>query len=171
VSKNLVLLRDVINVYHPKFRKSKRKQADTIKDPDHYNVTRLVEECSSAIGPYDFTDEAHADYSDTTDFKTASIRIKPCTGSATSYPGEITGVICASGNPKAGALRVAIYNPHTESLMFYFLPKSWWIDNVTLHPTSGIGKITYCYNKLSGRIAKFKGFECTSFEELALKVA
>jgi hypothetical protein len=167
MSKNLVLMRDVICVYHPEFRKSKDLQAYGLKHSDIFNVERLIEESLAAVGPYQFINGDHADFSDGTDSKTASIRVNPIKPGTNSHKGEISGVETAGGGQKAGALRCTIFNPHTDSLKFYFLPKSMWSRNITIHPSSGVGKIMYTYHRPYDHIVKFHGHECSSFEELA----
>ena len=171
MSKNLVLLRDVINVYHPRFRNNKRNRAEAIKDPDIFNVERLYEESLSAVGPYNFINAAHKDFSDTSDAKTSTITLNPNQIGGNNHRGTVTGVSRITGGCKEGPLRVAIYDPHTDSLLFYFLPKPWWINNIIISRSTNAGRIEYYYHKPSRRIAKFQGFECASFEELALKVA
>ena len=167
MSKNLVLMRDVISIYHPEFRKSKDLRAYGMKHPDIFNVERLIEESLAAVGPYKFIDGDHADFSDGTDSKTASIRVNPAVAGGNSHLGEISGVETAGGGRKAGALRCTVYNPHKDSLKFYFLPKSMWSRHITIHPSSGVGKVMYSYHKPYDHIVKFHGHECSSFEELA----
>ena len=168
MSKSLVLMRDVICIYHPEFRKSRDLQRYGLKHPEIFNVERLIEESLAAVGPYQFIDGAHADFSDSTDSKTASISTNPAVTGGNSYKGEISGVETAGGGRKAGALRCTVYNPHKDSLKFYFLPKSMWSRHITIHPSSQIGKVQYSYHKPYDHIVKFQGHECSSFEELAL---
>lgn len=168
MSKQLVLMRDVICIYHPEFRHSADLRRYGMAHPEIFNVERLIEESLAAVGPYRFIDGDHEDFSDGTDSKTASIRVNPARPGCNTHTGEITGVETAGGGRKAGALRCTIYNPHTDGLKFYFLPKSMWSQKITIHPTSGVGKIVYTYNRLSDSIPKFRGYECTNFEELAL---
>ena len=167
MSKSLVLMRDVICKYHPSFRKSKDLRAYGMEAPELFNVERLIEESLAAVGPYKFIDGDHSDFDDGTDSKTASIRLNPLKPGTNSHGGEISGVETAGGGRKAGALRCTIYNPHTDSLKFYFLPKSMWSRHITIHPTQGAGKIMYTYNKPHDYIAKFIGYECANFEALA----
>jgi hypothetical protein len=168
MSKNLVLMRDVITQYHPEFRKSKDLRAYGLQHPDIFNVERLVEESLAAVGPYQFIDAAHADFSDGTDSKTASIRVNPAVAGGRSHGGEISGVETAGGGRKIGALRCTIYNPHKDQLRYYFLPKRMWQSRITLHPSSGIGKIMYTYHREHDHIVKFHGYECASFVALAM---
>jgi len=160
-------MRDVICIYHPAFRKSLDLRALGMKHPDIFNVAKLIEESLAAVGHYKVTDGYHADFSDGTDSKTASITKTASIRASNSYHGEITGVTTAGGHLKAGALRCTIYNPHKDSLRFYFLPKSMWSRHITTHPSTGIGKIQYYYHKLHDRIVKLHGYECSSFKELA----
>lgn len=165
--KALVMMRDVICVFHPEFRNSKELQAYGLKNPEIFNIERLIEESLAAVGPYKVINGDHADFCDGTDSKTASIRVNPTSPGHNTYRGEISGVETAGGGRKAGALRCTIYNPHKDSLKFYFLPKYMWSQHITIHPSSGQGKIMFTYNKPHDRIVMFYGYECANFEELA----
>ena len=169
MSKSLVLMRDVICEYHPRFRKSAEIRRFGLECPDHFKVERLVEECLAALGPYEFVDGDHYDFSDFSDSKTASIRLNPVQPGRNTHIGEIAGVETAGGGQKAGSLRCTIYNPHKPGgeLKFYFLPRSFWKNYITIHPSSGVGKIMYSYNRVHDDIVKFSGYECSSFKELA----
>lgn len=161
-------MRDVISIYHPEFRKSKSLRAYGMKFPDIFTVERLIEESLAAVGSYKFTDGDHADFSDGTDSKTSSIGINPTVPGGNSHAGVITGVETVGGVRKAGALRCTVYNPHKDSLKFYFLPKSMWSKHITINTASRRGGVHYCYHKPCDHIFKFDGYECSSFEELAL---
>jgi hypothetical protein len=169
MSKKLLLMRDIVCIYHPWFRKSASRRADGLKCPDRFNVEFLVEESLAAVGPYTFVDGEHYDYSDFSDCKTASIRVNPATPGRNTHSGEISGVKTAGGGQKAGPLRCTIYNPHKPGgeLKFYFLPLHFWSNYIVTHPSSGIGKIVYSYNRIRDDIIKFQGYECANFEELA----
>lgn len=160
-------MRDVICIYHPSFRKSKDLQSYGMKNPEIFNVERLTEESLAAVGPYKFIDANHADFSDGTDSKTASIRPNPSKVGGNTYMGEISAVETAGGGRKSGALRCTIYNPHLDNIKFYFLPKSMWENHISVHPSSNVGRIMYSYYKPNDYISKFDGYECSSFEELA----
>jgi hypothetical protein len=167
MSKSFALMRDVITIYHPEFRKSKDLCKYGLKNSNMFNVERLVEESLAAIGPYKFIDGEHMDFDDGTDSKTASIRENPVVRGHNSYAGEIAAVSTAGGGQKSGGLRCTIYNPHWDELLFYFLPKKFWVKNITIHPSSGIGKIMYTYNLQKNYISKLNGYQCSSFEKLA----
>jgi hypothetical protein len=167
MSKKLLLLQDIVCNYHPRFYNDSKRKKWALESPEDFNVERLVEQSFAAVGGYKFIDADHCDFEDGTDSKTASIRLNPKIEGGNTHTGEISGVTTAGGSLKIGALRTVIYNPHTNSLMYYFLPKSLWENNITYHPTSGIGKIVYSYHRPTDYIAKFSGYQCRSFEELA----
>jgi hypothetical protein len=168
MSKNHVLMRDVISRYHPAFRASADLRRYGLAHSDIFNVERLVEESLAAVGPYEFIDGEHADFSDGTDSKTASIYPTALTHTGRTFKGEISGVETAGGGQKSGGLRCVIYNPHRDCLMYYFLPKSFWRQYIVIHPSSQIGKVQFTYNKEHNYIPKFWGMECEGFEQLAL---
>lgn len=169
MSKNLVLLRDIVNRYHPKFAANAEIRAMALEHPEFFNVESLVEYTMAQVGPYKFIDGAHCDYDDGTDCKTASIRVNPSKPGSLTHRGEISNVSSVGGSMKIGGLRCIIYNPHSDGLRYFFLPRSFWQDRVTYHPTSGIGKITYSYNRSTDLIPKLHEYECATFEELAHK--
>jgi hypothetical protein len=166
MNKNLVIMRDVICVHHPRFKSSRDLKQYGLQHPEIFNVERLVEESMAAVGSYAFIDAAHADFSDGSDSKTSSIGSNPLRVGQNSYRGEISNVETAGGGQKQGALRCVIYNPHRDCLMYYFVPKPVWRDLITIHPSTQIGKIMYSYNRAGDYIARFDGLQCSDFEEL-----
>lgn len=167
-TKEYVIMRDIICKHHPEFVNSKALRTYGLKHSGIFNVTRLVEETLAHLGNYTLLeDDAHADFSDGTDSKTASIRVNPTKPNASTHAGEISGVTSIAGSQKAGDLRCTIFNPHGDDLRYYYLPKKMWSKNITYHPTSGVGKIVYTYNTYKDTIPKLEGYECDSFKELA----
>jgi hypothetical protein len=167
VSKEYLIMRDIICAYHPSFFKNKKLRKFGLEQPGLFKVEKLVEQSMASLGSYDYIDAAHADFSDGSDSKTASISINPKVIGQKSYRGYISSVSNVGGNQKAGALRCVIYNPHKQDLRYYFLPKNFWIDHVIIDCGSGEGRIEYLYNIDKDTINKFKGYECVDFEELA----
>lgn len=167
MSKELTLMRDVIITHHPRFKRSKDLRNFGLSSPHIFNVTHLIEESLSAVGGYEFVNSAHYDFTDGSDSKTASIRNQSKTTNGNTYMGEIAAVSSAAGVLKEGALRCIIYNPHIDGLQFYFLPKSMWSKHITVHPTSGIGKIIFSWNKTKQTIKLFEDYRCSDFSELA----
>jgi hypothetical protein len=168
MTKEFTLMRDVITTYHPRFKRSKDLRNFGLSSPHIFNVTHLIEEALSAVGGYKFVDSAHYDFDDGSDSKTASIRHQPKVNNGNSFMGEIAAVSSAAGALKEGALRCTIYNPHVDGLQFYYLPKSMWAKHITVHPTSGIGKIVFSWNKTKQSIKLFEDYRCGTFAELAL---
>jgi len=171
MSKQATLLRDVIFKYHPLFKRRKDLQKSAIKHPEIFNVHRLIEDSFAAIGPYSFIDVSHADFSDGTECKTASIGVNYTGTTGNSFSGAIHSVKTSAGTLKQGALRVVIYNPHTDSLMYYFLPKEFWEKNITMHNKKNSGMIAYSYNKSTDTIKKLEPYRVKSFRQLALHSA
>ena len=169
--KRTLLIREVVGRYHSAFKRNPQRVREALRWPRMYSVEYLVEQSFAHVGKYNHTDAAHCDYSDGSDSKTASIRSVNAIGrKRNSYRGEISGVVTAGGGAKNGGLRCVIYNPHRETLMYYYLPKSWWKDRVTRHPTSGVGKIVFSYNAKTDTIPQFEQYRVDSFKSLALAV-
>lgn len=166
-SKEQAIVSEIIVPFHPRFKNSRDRSADIIANPLDYKVERLVEQTFAAIGNYKWTDGEHADFSDGSDSKTASIRVNPAVTGSISHNGEISNVETAGGGRKLGALRTVIWNPHKGDLRYYFLPKDFWSQYITIHPSSGIGKIIFAYNREKDYIRKFEGFQASNFKQLA----
>lgn len=162
LSKEYLIMRDIICKYHPIYKGNRR----ALKNPSHYNVERLVEETMALVGKrYKYIDAAHCDFSDGTDSKTSSIRYDRKNNTCT---GLIGNVVSPGGTKKKGALRLVIYNAFTKELMYYFIPKKAWSKmNISIHPTTKMGRLFYCYNRRTNSITKFEGYECKDFVDLA----
>jgi hypothetical protein len=93
------------------------------------------------------------------DSKTASAESTP--RNSGNYPGAIKSVTRSSGSQKAGDLLTVIYIPFTESAKFFYIPKAWWINNVT-----DSGRLNFMYNPKTNSIDRFEEFECKTFEDL-----
>jgi hypothetical protein len=166
--KKTSILSEIAIKHHPRFVRSQDLRNAAISDPDLFNVERIVEESMAAVGGYDFIDSSHCDFNDqdVSDSKTASIRLTS-SKSKNSFTGIIDGVVNPHGAAKAGALRCVVYNPHTDGLRYYFLPKGVWDRLVYLHTKTGQGRISFTYNLERDSIDKLDQYRCESFEELA----
>ena len=111
MSKNLVLMRDVICVYHPSFNSSCDLRKFGLEMPDRFNIERLIEETLAAIGPYHYVDEAGYDFTDYSDSKTTTINANTRVGSISSV------------ETKIGALRITAYNPFKDAADFFYVSK------------------------------------------------
>lgn len=167
LTKNQLLVREVVIPHHPGFQSCKEMQIFALGNPEILRNELLVEDAlvyrSNGMYTKLLVDD-HADFSDDSDSKTASIRSKI---DVNTSAGEISGVQTHNGGSKAGALRCTIYNPHTSSLMYYYLPKAFWMNCITLHPKTKVGKIVFSYHHKTQEIPKFEKYRCDSFIDLA----
>jgi hypothetical protein len=157
MSKNLVLMRDVICIYHPEFRVSRDLRAYGIKHPDIFNVERLVEESLAAVGPYEFVDEEGYDFTDLSDSKTTTIN-------ANTRVGTIGSV-----ETKIGALRITAYNPFKDAADYFYVSKRDL--KYVKSPCYGVNdhkeRILFTYSKRGDNYNMFEDYRVRNFEELA----
>jgi len=161
MSKNLVLMRDVICRYHPEFRRSRDLQAYGIKHADIFNVERLIEQSLAAVGGYDVVDEAGRDFNCpwNSDSKTATLhpdRSKAC-GRA-----RLNNV-----ENKIGSIRATIYNPFQDRLDFMYVPH----DRLLAHKERKSYDQQWLTLRWHPMLDHYHGFtDClvADFEELAL---
>ncbi len=166
--KEHALFSQVIIPFHPEFRKKENASlvSYAIKNPEIFNVTRLVEEAMAWNGGYEFVDGYHYDFSDGSECKTGSVHPAKKNGSK-SHSCEITGVRSSSGKFKTGPIRAIIYIPNTHSLRFYFFPEEDWTKMVNVHPSSGVGRLQSSYNSDRDTIDKWARWEISDFLTLA----
>lgn len=135
--------------------------------PKSINIEHLIELTAAEVGGYEFIDMPHYDFSDGSEMKTGSINPRPKTPGGASHPVEVSNIISAGGQEKTGDLRIVIYNPVHESVLYYFVPISSIHEiGVNIHPTSGIGRFKGTYNSVRNDIPKLEKFRVASFEEL-----
>jgi hypothetical protein len=168
MSKEKLLLDKVITTYHPVFHTNNELRKAALQNPEMFNTSMLVEYALAfaSQGMYTVTGGAHSDFSDGTEAKTGSIRRNGPSG----WSGEISGVSRA-GRLKSGALRCVIYNSYKNELMYYFLPKEFWMNLVNTHSTNKMGRIQFSYNRYYDSIPKldYGNNRCSSFVDLATR--
>jgi hypothetical protein len=162
MSKNLVLMRDVICIYHPEFRASKDLRRYGMKHPDIFNVERLIEESLAAVGGYDFVDEAGRDFNDRGNSDSKTTTVIPDGNSKTAVINSVEN--------KIGSLRVTIYNPFKESLDFMYIPRNK--VQILKEPCYGKGgvnkeKLRIRWNQAKDYYNSFEDYRVKSFQELA----
>tara|TARA_B110000503_G_scaffold48925_1_gene79429 strand:+ start:2206 stop:2793 length:588 start_codon:yes stop_codon:yes gene_type:complete len=177
MTKTTKLLEEVVFKYHPQIKNKKDIKAMLIKNPDWVNIERLAEETCAAVGGYNFVDGNGYDFDDgealgcaNSEFKTASVWPRPVNGKGSSYKLEISNV-CRTGpfgSEKSGTLRVVLYNPISDTVKYYFIPKAYWSNMITIHPTSGVGKVIASWNSKTDTCNKLDKFEVKNFKVLAL---
>lgn len=157
MSKSLVLMRDVICIYHPRFRNSPDIKRFGLECPEHFNIERLIEESLAAVGPYRFVDEDGYDFSDFSDSKTTTIN-------ANTRVATISNV-----ETKIGALRITAYNPFKESVDYFYVSKRDL--KYVKSPCYGVHdhkeRIKFTYSSRSDAYGMFEDYRVKSFTELA----
>ena len=159
MSKNLVLMRDIVCVYPPESRKSADLRRYGIKHKDTFNIERLVEESLAAVGPYEFVDEEGYDFTDYSDSKTTTVNIN-------TRRGEIGSV-----ETKIGALRITAYNPFKDAADYFFVPKNdmYRVKTACYGVHSHKERIQFMYSKqYEDDYGWFEDYRVKNFEALAL---
>ena len=157
MSKSLVLMRDVICIYHPEFRASKDLRTYGMKHPDIFNVERLIEESLAAVGPYEFVDKEGYDFTDLSDSKTTTIN-------ANTRVGTISSV-----ETKIGALRITAYNPFKESADYFYVSKRdvKYVKSPCYGNNDHKERILFKYSTKGDAYGMFEDYRVKSFEDLA----
>jgi len=157
MSKSLVLMRDIICIYHPRFRVSKDLRAYGMEAPDIFNIERLVEESLAAVGPYEFVDQDGYDFTDLSDSKTTTINANTRTGTIGSV------------ETKIGALRITAYNPFKESADYFYVSKRDM--KYVKSPCYGVNdhkeRILFKWSEKGDTYNMFEDYRVKSFEDLA----
>jgi hypothetical protein len=157
--KNLVLLRDVINVYHPTFSTNKQLQKYALESPTAFNVERLIEECLAHVGGYDFVNEEGRDFNDTTNSDSKTLTVNPAKRRAEL--GSIAN--------KIGSLRITIYNPHKDNVDYMYMTyEEWNYFKVACHGKNQEDKTRLLMSwSRNGHYNQFERFRVADFIELA----
>ena len=158
MSKSLVLMRDVICVYHPSFNSSPDLQKFGLEMPERFNIERLIEETLAAVGPYRYVDEEGYDFTDYSDSKTTTIN-------ANTRVGTIGSV-----ETKIGALRITAYNPFKDAADFFYVSKRDL--KYVKSPCYGVNdhkeRILFTYTAKGDTYNTFDDYRVKNFRELAL---
>ena len=157
MSKSLVLMRDVICVYHPEFRKSPDLRSYGLKHHDIFNVERLIEESLAAVGPYRFVDEEGYDFTDFSDSKTTTINANTRTGTIGSV------------ETKIGALRITAYNPFKDAADYFYVRKRdmKYVKSPCYGNNDHKERILFRWTEKGDNYNMFEDYRVRSFEELA----
>lgn len=161
MSKNFVLMRDVICKFHPAFVKSADLRKYGLEHSVIFNIERLIEESLAAIGGYNFVDEAGYDFDCRwwSDSKTTTV----------IPDGNSKSIIISSIENKIGSLRVTIYNPYKDSVDFMYIPRKdvQAIKEPNYGKNSYKEKIRARWNESRDYYNSCDRFRVGSFEELA----
>ena len=131
-----------------------------------YNIPRMVERAMAKIGGYLYVDEAHCDFLDGSDGKTATITRQPMDEESrkNTHQLTITNTISQGGTVK-GDLRVVVYNAVTDQLEYFFIPKSD-IRALSRIPKKGMPRIEVTYNSKTGLVPKLEKYRMPDFVSL-----
>jgi hypothetical protein len=160
LTKESVLMRDVITKYHPRFLNSADLRKVGLECPGYFNVEFLVEETLAAIGGYQFVDEEGYDFDDFSDSKTTTVNAN-------------TGVVTIGNvETKVGALRITAYHPGKNCLDYFFVPARD-LNRVKM-PCYGKSqfkeRILFTYSKkYHDHYGWFEDYRVNDFVELATK--
>jgi hypothetical protein len=156
LNKHQLILRDIAAEYLPEYQ---GKTQELLKNWRHYNVEHIVEDAVCRVGGLVFVDEHHWDNSDYSDTKTATI----------GWGGVacVNGILSDKGHvPKAGDLRVVVYNPYYTRLDYYFIPKAGW-ESIREYGAANCDKLRAKYSWEFDRIHKWHQWQVKDFETLA----
>lgn len=164
-TKQSIFLKEIAFKYIPEFITNISLQQHYIdiskKYPKSISVENLTEIALSIVGNYNFIDEQYQDFDDIdrSDSKTTSIIFS----SKQIYLGGI--------GKKVGALRITIYNPHTQSLDYMFLPYGEWQRLAKkCHGENTEGKLRLIMSWTADRDSynMFELYRLNTFAELAI---
>ena len=165
LTRNQLLMRDVVIPCHPKFKQKDFKMAE------YWNVDLIVEETLLLVSKFLRKSKTgrHEDYNDGSDHKLISVRETPSSKGKNSYRTEIAGIVSANGVQKNGALRVTIANEIKQTVDFLYIPKKEWINLGITYNTNNKGRIVSTYYAPWDDYNKFDPYRVKSFNILANK--
>jgi hypothetical protein len=156
--KNSTILRDIVFPHLPAFE-DREIQKFALKNPEVYNIERLVELTLAHVGKMQFVDETGYDFlPDYSDSKTVTIN-------ANSLRAQVGSV-----ENKIGALRISAYNAYNDSMAYFFVPK---IElNRIKEPCYGVNeykdRIRFTYSTVyEDSYGYFDEYRVASFTQLA----
>jgi len=166
MSKNQLLMEQIVCVYHPEFVKSQDLRNFGQSHAEIFNIERLIEESLAAVGGYAFVDAAGYDFlPDYSDSKTVSV----------VNNGKNKVIIISNVENKIGALRVTIYNPFNDMIDYMFIPPdavAYLQENDGTKGTANANKkrIRTSWTNYTNYYNKLERFRVRSFVELATAV-
>jgi hypothetical protein len=158
MSKNLVLMRDVICLYHPSFKVSPDLRKFGLEMPERFNIERLIEESLADNGKLKFIDADGYDFlPDYSDSKTTTININ-------TRRAEIGNV-----ETKIGPLRITAYNPHKDGVDYFYVPKAHLkrVREPCYGNNSHKERIQFGFSSKSDSYGWFDDYRVDSFAKLA----
>ena len=170
ISKEQLLLEEIIFKHHREFKRASKEVRDFFLKPGVLSgtkVERYVEQSLADAGHLVRVKKKNSlcDYTDKSDCKTASVFPSPTNAAGTVFAGEISGLLTRSRSgidiPKPGAIRAVVYNPHTETLEYYFLRRKNWLPLICRR------ELHFSWSADKNTIRKLAHFEVDTFADLA----
>jgi hypothetical protein len=163
MTKEQILMRDVLIKEHKFFVGHPDRIQDAINHPDEFNVTRMIEKALAyrSRGRYTFVDADGYDFSDYSDAKTASVRMN----------NQNTGQCCLSIRNianKVGAIRLIVFNPFTDSTDFFYIPSHAKRCVGSFYQKGSYSSIEVPWSRKNG-YNKLNQFQVATFKDLATK--
>ena len=166
-TKNSKLMKDVIVEYHPKFKLLPELKQYGLNHPEIFNVERLVEESLAAVGGYSFVDEDGRDFDDSDDSDSKTVTVVNNSSSKNNKVFIIQNV-----QTKIGSLRVTCYNPFSNKVDYFYIPKKavkWFKENngTKSRESGACERIRTTWNESKDYYNKLELYRLKSFEKLA----
>lgn len=157
------IIKNIVLQYYPQYLNTTPEiQEWLLSYPEHFDSLYLMEQTIAMIGGYEFVNEQGYDFNDKckSDLKTVSISINGRRGSAVSY--AVTPI--RNVKTKIGPIRLAVYNIHTDEMMYYVMEPEFYrtlidkTDTIKLYynrQLDGISRIEHCRKKDIVEFAKY----------------
>lgn len=168
MTKELLLMRDVITKYHPLFKNNDYLSYYGIQHPFMFNVEKLVEDCLSALGGYSVVNGWGRDFDDAVNSDSKTVTVVNNSAKRRQYVIKIGNV-----DTKIGSLRVTVFNPITAKLDFLYLPKTAVQehkepDGKKTKLSGAKERIRTSWSYASDSYCKLEKYRLATFKELAV---
>lgn len=169
--KNEILFAKIVLPYLPEFKSI----SDIVQmTPNVINIEHLVELAMARVGGYTFVDQAHYDFDDMSECKTASVLPGPVSKSAQfTHQLNITNIVSRAGQKKNGLIRTVVYNPHSEwtkndGVSYFCIPADDIGPKLNISfGQNGIGNLKATWYKFTDKIQKLEEYRVPDFKTLA----
>jgi len=138
--------------YNSKLSKLDQHTIDVLLKDNYIEVSSAFEKTVAQVGKYNVISESHADLSDGSDCKLASV-YNDCDR---MYVGPVTGL-----KHKTGKLRVQLYERIKNKFYYFVIPNHWYEGMVII-------KIPFTFDGDPKRNNKWWDCEVISFEDMAI---
>lgn len=167
MNKNYMLIKNIVNKYHPNFKNNPEYQKFALEFYDILNVERLIEQTLAVVGGYNFIDEVGRDFDCISNSDSKTVTVVNNGGRDQSRV-----MIIGSVEHKIGSLRVTVYNPYKNDIDFLYIPRDdvqQLMENDGTRGSAMIKKkrIRATWSPSRDTYNKLEKYRVNSFEELA----